>query len=101
MVPLALFFALGLREIFASQWAKVLAIASTVALIPILVLAVLTTSVGLIPVLILTGIVIFFAIERWLRLASETTPLTLVHVGLLALDIVCLWGFIIPYFRMG
>ncbi|MFB0538113.1 MAG: hypothetical protein ACETWR_24385 [Anaerolineae bacterium] len=99
LVPLGLFFALGLREGLAKERAKVVA---ALCLLPLLVLVakgLLTSDFNKWSMALLGGMVLAFGLKTLLPERYDDFVFALPYLGLFALDAICLFGFIVPYFR--
>jgi hypothetical protein len=94
LVPLGLFFALGLREILSRERTKIVAI---LALAGLLLLAASDSNKW--SMALLGGTALAFGLKTLLPERYDDFAFALPYLGLFALDAICLFGFIVPYFR--
>jgi len=94
--PLALGAALGLRELRGSRLARFLAVALLVGAAVLALGGLLLGNVHVWRSLLLLAAGTFVGAIGWLRARWQWLPLAVLYVAFLALDSVCLFGFIIP-----
>ena len=98
IVPIGLWFSLGLRELLADRWSRVLTYASATITALAALARLALPDIGNLPLALSAGVLVFSLgrgfVPKWLARAIPS----LVHGALLALAVVCLWGFIVPYF---
>jgi 4-amino-4-deoxy-L-arabinose transferase-like glycosyltransferase len=99
LVPLGLFFALGLREILAKGRAKVIAALCLLALLVLAAKGLLTSDFNKWSMALLGGTALAFGLKTLLPERYDDFAFALPYLGLFALDAICLFGFIVPYFR--
>jgi len=98
LVPLGLFFALGLREILAKDRAKVIAALCLLALLGLAAKGLLTGDFNKWSMALLGGTALAFGLKTLLPERYDDFAFALPYLGLFALDAICLFGFIVPYF---
>ena len=99
LVPIGLAFALGLREVLARKNAK---IAAFLLLAGVLILAAkgfVTGDFNRLIILLLGGAAIALGIKALLPEKYDDLAFALPYLGLLGLDLICLFWFIVPYFQ--
>jgi len=100
LVPLGLFFALGLREILAKEKAKVIAGLCLLALLVLAAKGLLTSDLNnKWSMALLGGTALAFGLKTLSPERYDHLVFALPYLGLFALDTICLFGFIVPYFR--
>jgi hypothetical protein len=99
LVPLALFFALGLREILAKERAKIVAILALAGLLLLAAKGLLASDFNKWSTALLGGTALAFGLKTLLPERYDDFAFALPYLGLFALDAICLFGFIVPYFR--
>jgi hypothetical protein len=99
LVPLGLFFALGLREILAKERAKFIAALCLFALLVLTAKSLLTSDFNKWSMALLGGTALAFGLKTLLPERYDDFAFALPYLGLFALDAICLFGFIVPYFR--
>jgi hypothetical protein len=99
LVPLGLFFALGLREVLAKERAKVIAALCLSALLALAAKGLLTSDFNKWSMALLGGTALAFGLKILLPERYDDFAFALPYLGLFALDVICLFGFIVPYFR--
>ncbi len=99
LVPLGLFFALGLREILLRERAKVVAILGLAGLLLLAAKGLLTGDFNKWSMALLGGTALAFGLKTFLPERYDDFAFALPYLGLFALDAICLFGFIVPYFR--
>jgi len=99
MIPIGLFFALGLRELLTDHWARALVPISAIGASTAVLLYFSCPQFGRLPTLLGVIIFVYYVARQFLPKWIAVIVPSLVHVSLFGLAIICLWGFIIPYFR--
>jgi hypothetical protein len=100
LVPLGLFFALGLRETLTKKRAKVIAGLCLLALLILAAKGLLTSDFNnKWSMALLGGTALAFGLKTLLPERYDHLVFALPYLGLFALDAICLFGFIVPYFR--
>jgi 4-amino-4-deoxy-L-arabinose transferase-like glycosyltransferase len=99
MIPMGLFFALGLRELLIDHWARALVPISALGASTAVLLYFSCPQFGRLPTALGVIIFVYYVARRFLPKWIAVIVPPLVHASLFGLAIVCLWGFIIPYFR--
>ena len=99
LVPLGLFFALGLREILSRERAKIVAILALVGLLLLAAKGLLASDFNKWSMALLGGTALAFGLKTVLPERYDDFAFALPYLGLFALDAICLFGFIVPYFR--
>jgi 4-amino-4-deoxy-L-arabinose transferase-like glycosyltransferase len=99
LIPLGLFFALGLREVLAKERAKIIAALCLLALLALAARGLLTGDFNKWSMALLGGTALAFGLETLLPERYDGFVFALPYLGLFALDAVCLFGFIVPYFH--
>jgi len=99
LVPLGLFFALGLREILAKERARIVAILALAGLLLLTAKGLLTGDFNKVSMALLGGTALAFGLKTLLPERYDDVVFALPYLGLFALDVICLFGFIVPYFR--
>jgi hypothetical protein len=100
LVPLGLFFALGLREVLTKERAKVIAPLCLLALLVLAAKSLLTSDFNNAwSIALLGSTALAFGLKTLLPERYDNPVFALPYLGLFALDAICLFGFIIPYFR--
>lgn len=99
LVPLGLFFALGLREVLAKERAQVMAALCLLALLVLAAKGLLTSDFNKWSMTLLGGTALAFGLKTLLPERYDDFVFALPYLGLFVLDVVCLFGFIVPYFR--
>jgi len=97
--PLGLFFALGLREVLAKERAKGIAALCLLALLVLAARGLLTSDLNKWGMALLGGTALAFGLKTLLPERYDDFVFALPYLGLFALDAICLFGFIVPYFR--
>jgi 4-amino-4-deoxy-L-arabinose transferase-like glycosyltransferase len=101
LIPIGLAFALGLREILARGNAK---IAAFLLLAGVLILAakgLVTGDFNKLSIFLLGGAAVAFGIKALLPQKYDDLVFALPYLGLLGLDLICLFKFIVPYFHQS
>lgn len=99
LIPIGLAFALGLQEVLTRDNAK---IAALLFLAGILILAgkgLVTGDFNKLSISLLGGVAVAFGIKALLPQKYDDLVFALPYLGLLGLDLICLFKFIIPYFQ--
>jgi len=99
LVPLGLSFALGLREVLAKERAKVIAALCLLALLVLAAKGLLTSDFNKWSMALLGGTALAFGLKTLLPERYDDSVFALPYLVLFALDAICLFGFIVPYFR--
>ena len=99
LVPLGLFFALGLREILSRERAKIVAILALAGLLLLAAKGLLTGDFNKWSMALLGGTALAFGLKTLLSERYDDLVFALPYLGLFALDAICLFGFIVPCFR--
>jgi len=99
LVPLGLFFALGLREVLAREGARIVAILGLAGLLILAAKGLLTGDFNKWSMALLGGMALAFGLKTLLPERYDDFAFALPYLGLFALDAICLFGFIGPYFR--
>jgi hypothetical protein len=99
LVPLGLFFALGLQEVLAKKRAKVIAALCLLALLFLAAKGLLTNDFNKWSMALLGGTALAFGLKTLLPERYDGFAFALPYLGLFALDAICLFGFIVPYFH--
>jgi hypothetical protein len=99
LVPLGLFFALGLREVLAKERTKVIAGLCLLALFVLAAMGLLASDFNKWNMALLGGTALAFGLKTLLPERYNNLVFALPYLGLFALDAICLFGFIVPYFR--
>ena len=99
LVPLGLFFALGLREILSRERAKIVAILALAGLFLLAAKGLLTSDFNKWSMALLGGTALAFGLKTLLPERYDDFAFALPYLSLFALDAICLFGFIVPYFR--
>jgi len=99
LVPLGLFFALGLQEVLAKKRAKVIAALCLLALLFLAAKGLLTNDFNKWSMALLGGTALTVGLKTLLPERYDGFAFALPYLGLFALDAICLFGFIVPYFH--
>lgn len=99
LVPLGLFFALGLREILSRERARIVAILALAGLLLLTAKGLLTGDFNKWSMALLGGTALAFGLKTLLPERYDDLAFALPYLGLFALDAICLFGFIVPYFH--
>ncbi|TEU11448.1 MAG: hypothetical protein E3J21_23580 [Anaerolineales bacterium] len=99
LVPLGLFFALGSREILSRERAKIVAILALAGLLLLAAKGLLASDFNKWSMALLGGTALAFGLKTLLPERYDDFAFALPYLGLFALDAICLFGFIVPYFR--
>ena len=98
LIPIGLAFALGLREVLARDNAKAVAVLFLAVTLILAVKGLVTGDLNKLSVLLLGGVAVAFGIKAFLPEKYDDLVFALPYLGLLGLDLICLFGFIVPYF---
>jgi hypothetical protein len=98
--PLGLAAALGLQELLRPRVARALAVVLLLASLALLGRGILVGHVFAWGVLLLLAATAFLASAGWLRTSYTWLPSAMLYVAALALDWMCLFGFIVPALRL-
>ena len=99
LIPLGLAFALGLREILARDNAKAVALLFLAGTLILAAKGLVTGDFNKLSILLLGGAAVAFGIKAFLPEKYDDLVFALPYVGLLGLDLICLFKFIVPYFQ--
>jgi len=96
LVPIGLAFSLGLREVLAREGAKAMAVLFLAAASVLVVKGLATGDFNRLSIVALGGGAAAFAAKASLPSRYDGLAFALPYLGLFALDLICLFGFIIP-----
>jgi len=99
LVPLGLAFALGLREILARDNAKAVALLFLAGVLILAAKGLVTGDFNKLSIVLLGGAAVAFGIKAFLPEKYDNLVFALPYLGLLGLDLICLFWFIVPYFQ--
>jgi 4-amino-4-deoxy-L-arabinose transferase-like glycosyltransferase len=99
LIPIGLAFALGLREILARDNAKAMAFLFLAGVLILVGKGLVTGDFNKLSVSLLGGVAAAFGIKALLPERYDDLVFALPYLGLLALDLICLFKFIVPYFE--
>jgi len=99
LVPLGLFFALGLREVLAKEKARVVVALCLLALLALAARGLLTGDFNKWSMALLGGTALAFGLKALLPERYDDFVFALPYLALFTLGFICLFGFIVPYFR--
>ena len=99
LVPIGLAFALGLREILGRDNAKAAALLFLAGTLILAAKGLITGDFKKLSIFLLGGAAIALGIKAFLPENYDDLVFALPYLGLLALDLICLFKFIIPYFQ--
>jgi len=99
LIPLGLAFALGLREILARDNAKAVALLFLAGTLILAAKGLVTGDFNKLSILLLGGAAVAFGIKAFLPEKYDDLVFALPYLGLLGLDMICLFWFIVPYFQ--
>jgi hypothetical protein len=99
LVPLGLAFALGLREVLTKDNAKVVALLLLAGTLILAAKGLITGDFNKLSVSLLGGAAVAFGIKALLPEKYDDWVFALPYLGLWGLDLICLFKFIVPYFR--
>lgn len=98
LIPIGLAFALGLREVLTRYNARVVALLFLAGVLILAAKGLVTGDFNELIISLLGGAAIAFGIKALLPERYDDWVFALPYLGLLGLDLVCLFKFIIPYF---
>ena len=99
LIPIGLAFALGLREVLARDNAKMAAFLFLAGVLILIVKGLVTGDLNGLSIFLLGGTAAAFGIKAFLPEAFDDWVFALPYLGLLGLDLICLFKFIVPYFQ--
>lgn len=99
LIPLGLAFALGLREILARANAKAVALLFLAGTLILATKGLVAGDFNKLSILLLGGAAVAFGIKVLLPEKYDDWVFALPYLGLWGLDLICLFKFIVPYFR--
>lgn len=97
LIPLGLAFALGLREILARGNAKTAALLFLACTLVLAAKGLISGDFNKLSVFLLGGAAVAFGIKALLPEKYDDLVFALPYLGLLGLDLICLFKFIVPY----
>ena len=98
LVPIGLAFALGLREVLARDNARAAALLFLAGILILAAKGLVTGDFNKLSISLLGGAAAAFGIKAVLSEKHEDLVFALPYLGLLGLDLICLFRFIVPYF---
>jgi 4-amino-4-deoxy-L-arabinose transferase-like glycosyltransferase len=101
LIPIGLAFALGLREVLAKDNAKAVAILFLTGFLILAAKGLVTGDFNRLSIFLLGGAAAAFGIKALLPEKYDDLVFTLPYLGLLGLDLICLFKFIVPYFHQS
>ena len=99
LIPIGLAFALGLREILARDNAKAMAFLFLAGVLMLAGKGLVTGDFNKLSIFLLGGAAAAFGIKAFLPEQCDDLVFALPCLGLLGLDLICLFWFIVPYFQ--
>ncbi|MBC8249675.1 MAG: glycosyltransferase family 39 protein [Anaerolineales bacterium] len=99
LIPIGLAFALGLREVLARDNAKAAALLFLAGVLILAAKGLITGDFNKLSILLLGGAAVAFGIKALLPEKYDDLVFALPYLGLLGLDLICLFKFIVPYFQ--
>jgi hypothetical protein len=99
LIPLGLAFALGLREILVRDNAKAAALLFLAGTLILAVKGLVTEDFNKLSISLLGGTAAAFGIKAFLSEKYDDWVFALPYLGLLGLDLICLFKFIVPHFQ--
>ena len=99
LIPIGLAFALGLREVLAGDNAKAVAVLFWAGAFILIGKGLITGDFNKLSILLLGGVAAAFGIKSLLPEKYDGLVFALPYLGLLGLDLICLFKFIVPYFQ--
>jgi 4-amino-4-deoxy-L-arabinose transferase-like glycosyltransferase len=99
LIPLGLAFALGLREILTRDNARAVALLFLVGILILAAKGLVTGDFNKLSIFLLSGAAVAFGIKAFLPERYEDWVFALPYLGLLGLDLICLFKFIVPYLQ--
>ncbi|MBM4464670.1 MAG: hypothetical protein FJ014_03735 [Chloroflexi bacterium] len=101
LVPLGLAFALGLREILSRDNAKMAVFLFLAGGLILIVKGLATGDFNRLSIFLLGGAAAAFGVKALLSEKYDDLVFALPYLGLFALDLICLFKFIVPYFQQS
>jgi len=101
LIPIGLAFALGLREILARGNAKAVTLLFLAGVLILVAKGLVTGDFNKLSISLLGGAAAAFGIKAFLPEQYDDLVFALPYLGLLALDLICLFKFIVPYFHQS
>jgi 4-amino-4-deoxy-L-arabinose transferase-like glycosyltransferase len=98
LVPFGLFFSLGLREILNRGRARWMALFLLISVLALIAKGFLTGDLNKLSLIFLGGACLAFGVKALIPPKYDDVIFALPYLGLFCLDVVCLFGFIVPYF---
>jgi hypothetical protein len=98
LIPIGLAFALGLREVLARENAKIAAFLLLAGIVILAAKGLVTGDFNKLSILLLGSAAVAFGIKALLPEKYDDLVFALPYLGLLGLDLICLFKFIVPYF---
>ena len=99
LIPIGLAFALGLREVLARENAKIAAFLLLAGFLALIAKGLITGDFNKLSIALLGGAAGVFGIKALLPDKYDGLFFALPYLGLWGLDLICLFGFIVPYFQ--
>ena len=99
LIPIGLAFALGLREILARGNAKAMAFLFLAGVLILVAKGLVTGDFNKLSISLLGGAAAAFGIKALLPEQYDDLVFALPYLGLFALELICLFKFIVPYFE--
>jgi hypothetical protein len=99
LIPIGLAFALGLREVLARDNAKAAALLFLAGVLILAAKGLITGDSNKLSIFLLGGAAVAFGIKAFLPEKYDDWVFALPYLGLLGLDLICLFRFIVPYFQ--
>lgn len=98
LIPIGLAFALGLREVLTRDNAKATVLLFLAGILILAGKGLVTGDFNKLSISLLGGVAVAFGIKALLPQKYDDLVFALPYLGLLGLDLICLFKFIIPYF---
>ena len=99
LIPIGLAFTLGLREILSRENAKAAALLLLAGTLILAAKGLATGDFNKLSILLLGGAAAAFEIKALLPEKYDDLVFALPYLGLLGLDLICLFKFVVPYFQ--
>jgi 4-amino-4-deoxy-L-arabinose transferase-like glycosyltransferase len=99
LIPIGLAFALGLREVLTRDNARTVALLFLAGVLILAAKGLVTGDFNKLITSLLGGAAIAFGIKALLPERYDDRVFALPYLGLLVLDLICLFKFIVPYFQ--
>jgi hypothetical protein len=99
LIPIGLAFALGLREVLTRDNARTVALLFLAGILILAAKGLVTGDFNKLITSLLGGAAIAFGIKALLPERYDDRVFALPYLGLLVLDLICLFKFIVPYFQ--